>query len=128
MIYASMAGMSSNYECPSENFGDSSQLTNWFLCSGATCHMAPEVSYFIPVTLEDMVRRRTFQQVTHKGGGSTINYIKRFQNAHASSVSVGTDILKTNLCTHFWITFIKVEILSSNSKTPGRIEKRIKIY
>ena len=25
----------------------------------------------------------TFQQVTHKGGGSAINYIKRFQNAHA---------------------------------------------
>ena len=31
---------------------------------------------------------RTFQQVTHKGGGSTINYIKRFLNAHALSVSV----------------------------------------
>ena len=26
---------------------------------------------------------RTFQQVTHKGEESTINYIKRFQNAHA---------------------------------------------
>ena len=32
---------------------------------------------------------RTFQQVTHKGGGSTMNYIKRFQNAHALSISVG---------------------------------------
>ena len=32
---------------------------------------------------------RTFQQVTNKGGGSAINYIKRFQNAHALSVSVG---------------------------------------
>ena len=32
---------------------------------------------------------RTFQQVTHKGGESTINYIKRFQNAQALSVSVG---------------------------------------
>ena len=32
---------------------------------------------------------RTFQQVTHKGGESEINYIKRFQNAHALSVSVG---------------------------------------
>ena len=31
---------------------------------------------------------RTFQQVTHKGGGSGINYIKRFQNAHALSVLV----------------------------------------
>ena len=26
---------------------------------------------------------RTFQQVTHKGGEYAINYIKRFQNAHA---------------------------------------------
>ena len=32
---------------------------------------------------------RTFQQVTHKGGGSAIIYIKIFQNAEASSVSVG---------------------------------------
>ena len=32
---------------------------------------------------------RTFQQVTHKGGESAINYIKRLQNAQASSVSVG---------------------------------------
>ena len=32
---------------------------------------------------------RTFQQVTHKGGESTINYIKIFHNSHALSVSVG---------------------------------------
>ena len=32
---------------------------------------------------------RTFQQVTHKGGESAINYIKRFQNAHALSISLG---------------------------------------
>ena len=32
---------------------------------------------------------RTFQQVTHKGGESAINYIKRFQNAQVLSVSVG---------------------------------------
>ena len=31
---------------------------------------------------------RTFQQVTHKGGESVINCIKRFQNANALSVSV----------------------------------------
>ena len=29
---------------------------------------------------------RTFQQVTHKGGESSINYIKRFHNAQALSV------------------------------------------
>ena len=43
---------------------------------------------------------RTFHQVRHKGGESAINYIKRFHNAQA---------LSTKLCTHFSITFIKVE-------------------
>ena len=32
---------------------------------------------------------RNFQQVTHKGWESAINYTKRFQNAQALSVSVG---------------------------------------
>ena len=43
-IYVSMERMSDNDECPSRDFGDSSQLTNWILDSGATCHMTPEVS------------------------------------------------------------------------------------
>ena len=46
--------MSGNNKCPSGKFGDSSQLTNWILDSGATCHMTPEVSYFIPSLLEYM--------------------------------------------------------------------------
>ena len=45
--------MSSNDKGPSENFGDSSQSTNWILDSGATCHIKPEVSDFIPGSLED---------------------------------------------------------------------------
>ena len=45
--------MSSNDECSSENYGDSSQLTNWILDSGAMCHMTPEILYFIPGSLED---------------------------------------------------------------------------
>ena len=49
-----MARMSVNYKCPSGNFGDSSQFTNWILDSGETCHMTPEVSYFIPGSLGDM--------------------------------------------------------------------------
>ena len=32
---------------------------------------------------------RLFQKVTHKGGESEINYIKRFQNTQALSVSEG---------------------------------------
>ena len=51
-IYASMARMSSNDEHSSEKCGDSSQLTNWVLDSGATCHMTPEVLGFIPGSLE----------------------------------------------------------------------------
>ena len=45
--------MSRNDECPSGDFGDSSQLTNWILDSGATCHMTPEVPDFIPGSLKD---------------------------------------------------------------------------
>ena len=40
-IYASMARMSSNDECSSEKYGDSSQLTNWVLDLGAMCHITP---------------------------------------------------------------------------------------
>ena len=52
-IYASMARMSSSDERSSEKYGDSSQLTNWVLYSGAMCHMTPEVLDFIPGSLED---------------------------------------------------------------------------
>ena len=48
-----MAHMFSNDEYTSGNFGDSSQLTNWILDSGATCQMTPEVSDFIPGSLEN---------------------------------------------------------------------------
>ena len=51
-IYASMKRMSSNDERKSVKYGDSSQLTNWILDSVATFHMTPEVSDFIPGTLE----------------------------------------------------------------------------
>ena len=50
-IYASMARMSGNDKCPSENFGDGLQLTNWILDPGAMCHMTPEVSDFISGSL-----------------------------------------------------------------------------
>ena len=36
-----------------KDYGDSLQLTNWILDSGATCHMTPEVTDFIPGSLED---------------------------------------------------------------------------
>ena len=45
--------MSGNDKGYSRDFGDSSQFTNWFIYSGETCHMTPQVSYFIPSLLED---------------------------------------------------------------------------
>ena len=52
-IYASMARMSSDNKRKIIKYGDSSQLTNWILDSGATCHLTPEVTDFVPATLED---------------------------------------------------------------------------
>ena len=52
-IYAYMARRSNNDEFPSGNFGESSKLTNQVFDSRATCHMTPEVSDFIPGSLED---------------------------------------------------------------------------
>ena len=42
-----MAHMYSNIKISRRGFGDISQLTNWILDSGATCHMTPEISDFI---------------------------------------------------------------------------------
>ena len=42
-IYASVSRMYSDDERKSVKYGDISQLTNWILDSGATCHMTPEV-------------------------------------------------------------------------------------
>ena len=40
-IHSNKAYMSGNYKSYSRYLGDSSQLTNWILDSGATCHMIP---------------------------------------------------------------------------------------
>ena len=48
-----MARMSSKDERSSENYCNSLQLAKWILDTGATCHMTPEVSDFIPRSLED---------------------------------------------------------------------------
>ena len=40
---------------------------------------------------------RIFQQVTHKGGESTMNYIRIFQNAQDLSVSVGNTFSESQL-------------------------------
>ena len=48
-----MERMSSDDKRKSKDYGDSSQLTNWILDSGAMYHMTPEVTDFIPGSLED---------------------------------------------------------------------------
>ena len=40
--------MYSNSEIPGKFVGYSSQLTNWILDSGVTCHMTPYILDFIP--------------------------------------------------------------------------------
>ena len=46
--------MSGDYGFPSGNFGRCSQMTNWILYYGATCHITPEVSNCISGSLEDI--------------------------------------------------------------------------
>ena len=48
-----MARMSNDDKRENKDYGDSSKWTNWILDSGATCHMTPEVTDFIPVSVED---------------------------------------------------------------------------
>ena len=43
-IYGSMARMSGNDKYPSENFGDSWQLTNCIFDSAATCHVRQQTN------------------------------------------------------------------------------------
>ena len=48
-----MVRMSGNEKSSSRDISDSSKLTYWILDSGATCHMTPQISDFIPDSLED---------------------------------------------------------------------------
>ena len=56
---------------------------------------------------------RILQQVTHKGGESAINYIKRFQNSHALSVSVGNSYSENQLMQNFLDNFLQGEKYSA---------------
>ena len=58
------------------------------------------------MTSADKIRYdRTFQHVLHKGGDSAINSIKRFQNAHDLSVSVGNRYSENQLMHTFLDNF-----------------------
>ena len=60
-----MAQMSGNEKRSSTDFGDSLQLTNWILDSGAKCHMTPQDSDFIPGALEDTDKYIEFSDGHH---------------------------------------------------------------
>ena len=47
----------------------------------------------------------SFQQVTHKVGKPAMNYIKRFKNAHALSISVGNNYSEDQLMHTFMDNF-----------------------
>ena len=67
----------------------SRRLISEFTKDGIKC-IEKLQSHCTNMTFADKSRYdRNFQQVTHKGGESAINYIKIFQNAHALSVLVG---------------------------------------
>ena len=48
-----MATMFGNDKSSGRSFGDSLQLINQILDSGATCHMTPQIQDFIPGLLKD---------------------------------------------------------------------------
>ena len=56
---------------------------------------------------------RTFQQVTHKGGESAINYIKRFHNEQSLSVSVGNSYSEEQIMHTFLDNFHQGEKYSA---------------
>ena len=70
-----MARMSGNKKKSRRHFGDSSQLANWVLDSGAMCHITQQVSDFIPGLLED-----TYKYIDVAGGHHvTANQKRQFQ-------------------------------------------------
>ena len=80
-VYASMARMSNDDVRENKDYGNSSQLNNWILDSGATCHMTPEVTNFIPGSLEDtdkFIEVADGHHVTAKQKGSV--HIKMFDD------------------------------------------------
>ena len=86
-------------------------------------------SHCANITLADKsIYDRTFQKVTHKGGESSINYIKSFQNAHTLSVSVGNSYSEDQLMHIFLDNFHQGGKYSAQIAPSDRIEKRRNIY
>ena len=87
--------MSGNDECPSGNFGDSSQFTNWILDSGATCHMTPAVSDFIPDLLEDTDKKLKLQTDITSRRNKKVKY-------EYKCVTIMESLSSQHYTTYFW--------------------------
>ena len=94
-VYASMERMSNDDVSENKDYGDSSQLTNWILDSGATCHMTPEVTDFIPGSLEDT---DTFIEVAD---GHHVTAKKKDQYAYKFS-TITEKLLLRRYITYYW--------------------------
>ena len=94
-IYASMARMSSNDERSSEKYGDSLQLTNWILYLGATCHMTPEVSGFIPGSLEDTDKNIEVEDGNHVTAKKKVKY-------EYKCAAITESLSSQHYTTYFW--------------------------
>ena len=85
-------------------------------------------SHCTNMTFDDKSRYdRTFQQVTHKGGEYAINYTKRFQNAHAFSLSVGNSYSEDQLMHTFMDNFhpgVKYSAQIASHQAELRIEEK----
>ena len=111
-IYVSMACVSDNDELPSRNFDDSLQLTFWILDSGATCHMTPEVSDFIPCLLEETDKHIAVadeHHITEKQGGQV--QIK-FCDDHVDPfiAMLHNVILSPELCDSLFLTIMLMNL------------------
>ena len=86
-------------------------------------------SHCANMTFSDKSRyNRLFQQVLHKGMGLSMNFIWRFKNSQALSVSVINSYSEDHFMHIYGIIFAKAEIYCTYSKPPGRVEKIRKFY
>ena len=92
--------MSNDDKRENKDYGESSQLTNWILDSGATFHMTPEVMDFIPGSLEDtdkFIEVADGNHVTKKQKGSV--HIQMFNdNGKTFVATLHIVLLAPDLC------------------------------
>ena len=101
-----MEHMPSNVEIPKRYFGDSSQLTNWILDSGETCHMTPEISDFLPgslVEMEKYIEVADGNFFTQKQTGGVQIKIRNGNGKYCTSILYNV-LFTTYLCD--WLFFI----------------------